>query len=269
MAQVELLIQLETEFGRELAPEDLATLPDIAALADWLDAARPGRTQTFVIALPWALNPLPPELIRAIAGDSVPMVIPLLPDGLDVPETAIATLADQVVARIAARTTGEPVVLAGYSFGGIVAAETATRLAAAGHAVAMLVLLDADSGKPTLATRIAGRLARLTRRSPASAPTPLDAILGQARRAVAHWRPATLPMPVVAIHSTDAEILGAKQWHRWSVGEFRGACVPGSHLDLVYNPITRPQVASFIARARADLLSAQQQQVPLTPILFT
>jgi thioesterase domain-containing protein len=203
-----------------------------------------------MVALPWALQPLPEVVTAAIAEDAALEVIPLPAEALNGGGCAIAAMAAHVLERIERRAADGPLVLTGYSIAGIVAASVAAELAARGRTVERLVLIDADFGRHSLRRRMARRIGRLVRRRAAAAmAAQVGALVARARRSAMGWTPPRLAMPVVAVHSTDPGVVNAANWARWCDGPVRVERVAGGHLELIRNPAVSARVAMAIAGA--------------------
>lgn len=258
LAQVGLLVRLEQHLDRDLEPEHLAGLADIAALAAYIDAdpvappqVAPSAAQNIILSLPWALNALPPVVVDAIAKGGQHRLVPLAPDALADPATAVDRLAEASIARIVEAAPSGPIVLAGYSVAGVVAAEVAQRLVARGRAVELLILIDADFGVPPLGRRLLGRLRR--RRHGGRDGSDAAALLWRAKHAVERWRPQPLAMPVIAVATDDPAVLNGRSWRRWAEAGFAGAILSCAHLDLVQDPAIAAQLAAVIVNARRTL----------------
>jgi thioesterase domain-containing protein len=89
-----------------------------------------------------------PKLVhfRKLLDHSLDVVLPPYPgwERLVRPGASFATIVDDVVAHVERALPTQPIVLAGYSFGGLIAHEAARRLIEGGRTVAFVGLLDAD-----------------------------------------------------------------------------------------------------------------------------
>ncbi|MEV5687424.1 amino acid adenylation domain-containing protein [Streptomyces sp. NPDC052164] len=156
-----LRAEIRREFGVELGVRDLYSAPTVEMTAMLLEPSRRQRTQ------PSPLVPIKPTgsrpplfLVHAVGGSVVPY-LPLArlfdPEqplyGLEDPgleggpvTTTLTGLAARYVEAIRAVQPHGPYHLGGWSLGGVVAAEMAGQLTAAGEPVALVVMLD--SGMP-------------------------------------------------------------------------------------------------------------------------
>src|SRR5262249_4615088 len=96
-------------------------------------------------------------------------------DGLETPLTSVEDMAAYYVAAIREVQPQGPYLLAGYSFGGLVALEMARRLEEMGEHIGLLVLIDAYGNPRTwpLSTRLGVRGRRLMHRLSLLAKNPL------------------------------------------------------------------------------------------------
>jgi acyl-coenzyme A synthetase/AMP-(fatty) acid ligase/thioesterase domain-containing protein len=133
-------------FSPDMRPSEMA-----AAIAHAGAAAPPAPGRPLVHLLP-GLNGDEPllSLFRADLADRLLAVTPPYPDWREQRDAtaSLDELADGMAARIAAEVPDGPIRLAGYSFGGVVAAAAAARLVAAGRDVAFLGLLDTAGMRP-------------------------------------------------------------------------------------------------------------------------
>lgn len=152
-----LRAEIRREFGVELDMRDLYSAPTVEMTAMLLDPTRENRTQ------PSPLVPIKPTggrpplfLVHAVGGSVVPylplarLIDPEQPlyaledPGLDggPVTTSLTGLAARYVEAIRAVQPHGPYHLGGWSLGGVVAAEMAGQLTAAGEPVALVVMLD-------------------------------------------------------------------------------------------------------------------------------
>lgn len=136
-------------FWPEMRPSQLvARLKATALEAETRARARVARPDAPIVVLLPGLEGDEPKLVqfRKFLDDSIGVVLPSYPpwERLVRPGASFATIVDDVVAQIERAVPKQPIVLAGYSFGGLVAHEAARRLTGAGRTVAFVGLLDAD-----------------------------------------------------------------------------------------------------------------------------
>ena len=161
LVTLELSKSLEAEFGR-VSPADIFEHRTIRALAEFLakpetdevDEERPAELLTFAAegrqsnAIPsyWVHGaPGYAQVFRPLAQDAAVPVYAFQArgiDGLTPPFTDFGAMADYYCECMQRTTPGQPVILGGYSLGGVVALEVARRWRNAGNPVAHLVLLD-------------------------------------------------------------------------------------------------------------------------------
>ncbi|WP_369257946.1 acetoacetate--CoA ligase [Geodermatophilus amargosae] len=168
----------------------------------------------------------------------------------------VEEVAADALAQVRSAQPQGPYTLLGYSFGGLVAYEVATRLRAAGEEVGCLGLLDARPPRAALGrretarVRWAGRwatvrsgaaLRRVVRRrrpsGPAAAPAAPDAELAFFRgsQAVSEaYRPGRFDGPVTYFLAEGSRAAASRTLGAWRrrVRELRVVDVPGHHGDL-------------------------------------
>ena len=279
----EMLAAVERRFGRRLPLPVLLDAPTIESLARLLrEPAAPGASPVSPIVALRAAGSRPPffcvpggngpgfnfRTIARLLGDDQPFYAfhVLTETGEPMPES-IGAWADRFLPALRLVQPHGPYRLGGHSFGGTVAWEMARRLAAAGEAVDLLVLLDTFApGYPPPAPpvlRAAGiwrRFLRLSWKERAAAvrrrigrrlrPAPL----GRALRAYA---PETLPVPVVLFRARDqVERAGRLHddpdngWRAIPGVRLRTHVVPGTHDTLIEG-----EGAAEIARVLGELFA--------------
>ncbi|MFD4371313.1 amino acid adenylation domain-containing protein [Streptomyces sp. NPDC058486] len=152
-----LRAEIRRAFGVELGVRDLYSAPTVEMTAMLLDPSRQQRPQSSPLVPIKPTGGRPPLfLVHAVGGSVVPylplarLVDPEQPlYGLEDPgldggpvTTSLTTLAERYVDAIRAVQPHGPYHLGGWSLGGMVAAEMAGRLTAAGEEVALVVMLD-------------------------------------------------------------------------------------------------------------------------------
>ncbi|KAI1098116.1 putative polyketide synthase [Jackrogersella minutella] len=198
--------------------------------------------------------------------------------------SSLGEMADEYAARIAGTTAG-PYLVGGWSFGGVVAFEAARRLAAQGHAVVGVVLIDAPAptGHQPLSPRIIDAVAgqanvpgteaakvirALTRRSFASCASLLGAFEPES--------PDALPVPRVFLlrsregwqDPADPEFfendwLQNRRSPRGAIGGWEAVTgskvawvdIPGNHFQ-VFDSVNIDVVSTSIRRACIELEGA-------------
>lgn len=152
-----LRAEIRREFGVELDMRDLYSAPTVEMTAMLLDPSRQNRTRPSPLVPIKRTGSRPPLfLVHAVGGSVVPylplarLIDPEQPlYGLEDPgldggpvTTSLTALAARYVEAIRAVQPHGPYHLGGWSLGGVVAAEMAGQLTAAGEPVALVVMLD-------------------------------------------------------------------------------------------------------------------------------
>ena len=192
LAVLELLAGINERFGVELSATSVLASPTVAALATRLVRRR--RTAATVVALREVSGQVPGTPMFCVAGGGSPAVSlrPLadaLGDGRACygvqargleetarPDSTIEAAARRHLAEIRIIQPTGPYLLAGYSYGGLVAFEMARALEALGERVALLSIIDTPApslmrtrgerlaaGVPTRQSGAAGRVRWATR----------------------------------------------------------------------------------------------------------
>jgi len=150
---IQLLAEVEEQFGHKLALKDLFQAPNIAEFAQLLQAG--GAT------LKWKnLSPIQPEGDKVpffcVHGDEANYFIPKYlgndqpfyaffhqgEDGLRIEHTSVQGIAAHFIQEMRSVRPHGPYLIGGYSFGGVVAYEMAKQLSVAGEDVPLLALFD-------------------------------------------------------------------------------------------------------------------------------
>jgi thioesterase domain-containing protein/acyl carrier protein len=231
LGAVRLLEEIERRLGQRLPLSSMlesstierqaALLRDGAPAASWrslvpLRAGRGGPTVAFVAAADGHVLSYRP-LARYL--DLPWPVVALQAAGLDGESPVrltVEAMADGHVRELRQACPGGPYVLAGYSFGGLVAYEMARQLVQAGLPVPLLVLLDAH--RPTLGTRLRRHLARAAALGPRAGLAHLvgGALTRGRRRAAARARErdarAGRPVRLTGRRREMEEIADAAAW---------------------------------------------------------
>ncbi len=161
---VRLAARIEERFGRSLALSDLLLGSTIEELAARIREPVGSRARLAARSISACSGPGRPlylvhpigggvlcynDLARCLDG-SVP-VLGLQAAGLDgeaEPETDLVRMASRYVDALRALHPAGPYILGGWSMGGIVAFEMAVQLAAAGHDVPLVILIDCSVPVP-------------------------------------------------------------------------------------------------------------------------
>ena len=174
LGAIELQEGIAEQFGIDLPTSTLLEAPTVATLSARLLHRRPGRTSP-VVPLRTGRGGVP---FFCVTGAGAPALsLRALTDAIDdrdvytiqargleeraFPDRSIEAAARRYLREIRALQPTGPYTLGGYSFGGLVAFEMASRLRAAGEDVTLLVLLDTT----------APRGSRLVEHAPAPAAT--------------------------------------------------------------------------------------------------
>lgn len=280
MSELNTIEKLATLFAVEApTPPRLAAPPDTASAApafNGLVTLRPGDGR------------LPLLLIHGdLANDLLP---PFLPqeqpihawlhqgsDGERVLLRSVEAVAQRCVEEWSATVKGAPCVVAGHSFGGLVAHEVTRRLLEAGHRVELLLLLDTPHPRVLGNLRPFGprRLVRSVRLARDHLGFYLDIARARVALALKGRVPPQYRSPYVvseyelaarrfAPASLDVDALLFQAIHNWCdlpdggwlPGEFRSLSVvqvPGDHLSMVRSTECFALVGEAIGRRMRDL----------------
>jgi thioesterase domain-containing protein len=191
---VQVVRRLTRELQRACTLPMLFRYPSVAALAAALESSDSARAET-VVALRAGAAGVPVfcisgvELYQSLAdqlGEQSP-VFGLFSQaeaaywsaGEEGSTSAVISLASDYLSAVRARRPCGPYVLAGFSFGGVIAFEMAQQLAELKEEVALLVILDSDPPALVDAHRSAARLAAASLNSGARALLDLGRRLGE------------------------------------------------------------------------------------------
>jgi amino acid adenylation domain-containing protein len=253
---VQLMARIEREFGRRLPLAALfrgATLASLAAAVRSAPAASvapplvPLRAGGAGRPLFWfhALDGRTlcyAELARRLPGRPLYGVES---EGNGAAGASLEDLGARYAEAIAGAQPEAPYLLAGWSFGGIVAWATARRLEELGRGVGLLVLLDSRPPDPEAET-------------PSLDDPALDAglraVVNAHLQALRSYRPQPLACPVALFLAGDRpsgeEIDGAGLWRPLAQGGLEVETVPGDHFSL----LREPGVETLAARLRQTLV---------------
>ncbi|GIF96875.1 thioesterase domain-containing protein [Catellatospora citrea] len=148
--------QVKAELGVRLSVNDFYQMPTVAELTTVLRSRAHGRPETSLVEIATAGHGLPLYFLHAASGE-VMFLRWIRPDtlsrtvfgiraaGFDLsvaPARTVEEMAERYVREILARSPDQPVMLAGFSAGGVIAYDMARRLTARGVPVPYLGLID-------------------------------------------------------------------------------------------------------------------------------
>jgi len=173
-----------------------------------------------------------------------------------------------------------PYYLGGYSFGGLVALEMARRLAASGHEIGVLALVDTyfvgQNESTSLLTRFFSlsteqKLAYLKKRAmryrrgikrridALSLPVPVKKVREACAVAERKYRPSPVSVPLTLFRASEKALRGldASQngWHHYAAGGLEIHEIDGDHGNILNEPNVRQLAAAMrakLARARME-----------------
>lgn len=200
------------------------------------------------------------DLARRLGGPFHAFEAPSL-DGGEPPAESVESLAERYLPALLEASPGGPYRLLGWSFGGLVAAELAARLAALGREVELLVLIDSwpADGLPLPSEEELDTLFHRDLGGGEIAPSmaePLRRQFAAHARAAHAYRPRALGCPVLLVLADGHEDGGPDaaadlvrgQWAPYLAGPLRERRFPGHHYSLLVPP-TVESVAAEIAAA--------------------
>jgi amino acid adenylation domain-containing protein len=276
---VQLLARIERDLGRRLPLAALFRGATLASLAAAIDAAAPAPAASPLVLLQegsgrpfFCFHPLGgrascyADLAHRLSGR------PLY--GL---ETAGGTASlEELTARHAGEILGVqprgPYLLGGWSFGGVVAWETARRLESLGHEVGLLVLIDSrphdphaplspDLGDAAIDALLGADLGAGARAQEESLPG-LRAVVRAHLQALRGYRTQPVAAPVALFLAADRRDRGeagaagrAALWRPLAPGGLEVEILPGDHFHL----LTGPAADLLAAKLRARLAESDDQ----------
>lgn len=180
------------------------------------------------------------------------------------PRLSVESLADDYLALIRSVRPHGPYRLGGFSIGGIIAYEVATRLRAQGETVQMLLLLDCappGHGLRHYAAFVLRRLrlvghhglqyllhvARVARQEAAHRKAPGQRRIKVYARAIRAYHAKTCDVPVLLVQTqNDPFARKGYGWEAWAP-EVQVELVPGRHMNIL-EPSNAARVAQFLRR---------------------
>ncbi len=295
LAVIELLAGIKERFGVELSSDVVLGAPTVADLSSHLVRrrrtastvvrlrdARSGNTTTPVFCVAGGGSPAVSLRPLANALDGVRPCYAIQARGLEEaarPDLSVEGAARRYVRDMRAVQPRGPYLLAGYSFGGLVAFEMACQLEAAGECVALLAILDTPApsvmytrrerltaGAPPREHGIARRAQWFVRAAsrqtrdrlahalagviPRRGAERYDLFYRMASRMTHAYRPAsTVAGPVVVMSTSDPRFPDDLGWSSQVRGTVTTVAVPGDHNSMM----RRPHVASLGAELSAAI----------------
>ncbi len=169
--------------------------------------------------------------------------------------TDIGDIADRYAAALVRHQPRGPYLLGGWSFGGLLAWETARRLGELGHEVGLLTLLDSRPPDGSVPEIDDASLDALLRAESGAASPELRAVVRAHLAALRTYRPQPLTCPVLlflAADRPDGETADrAALWSSLALGGLDVETLPGDHFSL----LTAPSVDVLAAKLGARLSS--------------
>ena len=151
LALISVALDIETRFGIRLPPETFGDRLTLNILATHVRASAAGQDvpgtgpspRAFVVSHPWTMTRFPPEIGSSIdaGGQWAQLQIPPT-EVFSTSYPTLSSMAAELVRQIRQSQAVGPFVLAGHSFGGVLAFEMARQLIDAGEQVERLILLD-------------------------------------------------------------------------------------------------------------------------------
>jgi thioesterase domain-containing protein len=301
LATLHLLLLIERALGRKLTfdmlrPEMHAS-DLVALLRDEPLTPTDGRPLVHLLPGLFGDEPRLARFRRVLAGRISFNVVPVpnLRQSAAILGDTVRTAA-LAASEIQARQPAGAIMLAGYSFGGCVACETARALAAAGREIALLAVLDAPFGrsaegsKRTLRQRLgpktislvvtrwmcswnAGRRACLSQLEriglAAEIAVKQYVYLAFVDHAMNRWSPATLEVDTWLAISAQYAPKTMAIWQRLCP-RLRVVHIPGAHLDIFQSPaleVLIPAFAEAVRTTQSRMQSATGGDDSLPPVV--
>jgi amino acid adenylation domain-containing protein len=269
---LQLLGQVEEQFGRSLPLRSLFQAPTIASFVKLLDQEHAVQSLT-------NLTPIQPEGNRipffCVHGDEANYFIPRYlgndqpfygffhqgEDGSPIRYTTVKDIASHFINELRSVRPHGPYLLSGYSFGGLVAFEMAQQLTAAGEEVPLLVMLDTyaphefvrvmkqeEKLHDPMKKFILRQLVRVKRKKGKLENPKLRHfhIIDTYDEAIKRYapKPYSGPVTVMRAEASPGDDMG---WRTIVTGPVDVRVVPGDH----YNMIKEPQVKKLVQELSA------------------
>ena len=180
------------------------------------------------------------EVVQHLPADEVSLHM-MPPHGLDgrIPPATVRDMAEDYLKRIFDVQRHEPYVVAGYSFGGVIAHEAACLMESRGIRIMPPILFDsgiphASSPDEESLQRLRDFEERIGRDGPlVSRPERHRFFLDGLHRAGLDHEPGQLKESITFLQAADSKSGKPQVWRQHSRGEFRHQFVPGDHFTML------------------------------------
>ncbi len=276
---LQLLTQVEQQFGVALPLKELFVMPTIARMADAL--------RTKVDPALWtnlqAIQPegsLPPMI--CVQGDEGNYFLPKYmgkeqpfygifhqgEDGHPMHWTTVEEMAAHYIQELRSARPHGPYFLSGYSFGGMIAYEMAQQLKASGEEVPVLVIFDmydpveyrkvSHNEVPWYAyvkENLVKRISRSYFDRGQPLPTKLrhNYIIGVYDVAIRSYEPKPYDGPITLMRTRPSPGPPDMGWSTWAKGGLEIRMVPGNHYNMIKEPHVRALAAQLNDVVRKSL----------------
>jgi thioesterase domain-containing protein/acyl carrier protein len=151
LALISVALDIESHFGIRLPPEIFGDRFTLNILATILRASAEGQNVAaamphpgaFVMSHPWSMARFPPEIGRRLHDNGRWAQLQVPPtEAYSTSYPTLSSMAAELARQIRETGAAGPYVLAGHSFGGVLAFEVAHQLIQAGEQIERLILLD-------------------------------------------------------------------------------------------------------------------------------
>ena len=269
---LQLLGQVEEQFGKTLALKSLFQAPTISAFAKLLQKEGGSTELTNLSAIQPEGNKIP---FFCVHGDEANYFIPRYlgndqpfygffhqgEDGSPIRYTSVESIAGHFIEELLIVKPNGPYLLGGYSFGGLVAFEMAQQLVDLGHDVPLLVMFDSFAPEEfvkvmkeeehlydPLKKMVMRQLVKLGRKNGKLESPKLRHfhIIDTYDEAAKVYKPKPYPGPVTVFRAekSPGDDMG---WRKIVTGPVDVRVVPGDH----YNMIKEPQVKKLVQELSA------------------